>query len=107
MAVALLASGAVAAASPPAPPTASSSGATAAAEPHLADIRRLTVGGENAEAYWSADGKRLIFQRAAPTAESPGGCDQMYVLDLAAGTPARRVSSGLGRDTCGFFFADG
>jgi len=83
---------------PPAnPPTAP------AAEPHLADVRQLTSGGENAEAYWSTDGKRLIFQRNGPG----DGCDQMYVLDLAGGGAAKRVSSGRGRDTCGFFFPDG
>ncbi len=83
-------------------PAATTASAAPAAEPHLADIRQLTSGGENAEAYWSADGKRLIFQRTLPE----GGCDQEYVLDLAAGTPARRLSSGRGRTTCGFFFAD-
>ena len=32
-------------------------------EQHLSNIRQLTFGGNNAEAYFSADGKRLIFQR--------------------------------------------
>jgi dipeptidyl aminopeptidase/acylaminoacyl peptidase len=29
--------------------------------PHLINIRQLTHGGQNAEAYWSPDGKRLAF----------------------------------------------
>jgi hypothetical protein len=36
--------------------------------PHLTSIRQLTSGGQNAEAYWSPDGRRLIFNpRARPT----------------------------------------
>ena len=31
-------------------------------ERHLANVRQLTVGGENAEAYFSPDGRRLIYQ---------------------------------------------
>lgn len=67
-------------------------------ETHLANVRQLTFGGQNAEAYWSWDGTRLIFQsqRDGSTA------DQMYVLDVASGE-ARRVSNGEGRTTCGFF----
>jgi len=67
-------------------------------ERHLADIRQLTFDGENAEGYFSPDGRRLIFQRTLPE----GGCDQEYVLDLGTGDQ-RRVSSGKGRTTCGYF----
>src|SRR6187397_1356325 len=52
------------------------------AEPHLTDVRRLTEGGENAEAYWSPDGEKLIFQRTAPESSAGGSCDQIYRLDL-------------------------
>ena len=31
-------------------------------EKHLKNIKQLTFGGENAEAYFSFDGKKLIFQ---------------------------------------------
>src|SRR5437588_11947780 len=31
-------------------------------EKHLRNIKQLTFGGQNAEAYFSADGKKLIFQ---------------------------------------------
>jgi Tol biopolymer transport system component len=62
----------------------------------------LTHGGENAEAYFSADGRQLIFQ-STPAA---GGCDQMYVMDVD-GRNLRRVSTGQGRTTCGYFFPAG
>jgi hypothetical protein len=67
-------------------------------EVHLADLRQLTDGGENAEAYFSPDGRSLIFQRTPPE----GGCDQQYLLDLTTGE-ITRVSSGKGRTTCGYF----
>ena len=67
-------------------------------EKHLADIRQLTFGGENAEAYFSPDGKKLIYQ----STNERGGCDQQYVMDLATGD-IKLVSSGKGRTTCGYF----
>jgi Tol biopolymer transport system component len=67
-------------------------------EKHLKDIRQLTFGGENAEAYWSPDGTKLIFQ--APPAM--GGCDQQYTMDLTTGE-TKMVSSGKGRTTCGYY----
>ena len=67
-------------------------------EKHLADVRQLTFGGENAEAYWSPDGTKLIYQRTPPG----GGCDQEYIVDLAGGE-TKLVSSGKGRTTCGYF----
>jgi TolB protein len=73
-----------------------------AREKRLADLRRLTSGGQNAEAYWDATGSRLIFQSTRP----PHGCDQMFTM-RADGSEQRRLSSGSGRTTCGFFFPDG
>jgi Tol biopolymer transport system component len=67
-------------------------------ERHFADIRQLTFGGENAEAYFSPDGTKIIYQA---TTEA-GGCDQQYVLDLVSGE-SRLVSSGKGRTTCGYY----
>ncbi|HSN68125.1 MAG TPA: PDZ domain-containing protein [Thermoanaerobaculia bacterium] len=67
-------------------------------ERHLKDIRQLTFGGENAEAYFSPDGTKLSFQA---TLEGMG-CDQQFVLDLATGETTR-ISSGKGRTTCGYF----
>jgi TolB protein len=68
-------------------------------EGHLRNIRQLTFGGQNAEAYFSASGRFLVFQRQGP-AES---CDQMYVMDVDGGG-LHRVSSGRGRTTCGYFY---
>lgn len=83
-------------------------------ERHLANIRQLTVGRQNAEAYFSFDGNKLIFQSTnnwtkdavAPRlrpADTGLGCYQMYVMD-ADGTQARLVSTGAGATTCGYFF---
>ncbi|MBI4408191.1 MAG: PD40 domain-containing protein [Gemmatimonadetes bacterium] len=74
-----------------------------AEEPRLANLRMLTDGGENAEAYFSADGRRLIFQATRP---GESRCDQIYTME-ANGSSLRRVSTGLGRTTCGFFFPSG
>jgi TolB protein len=71
-------------------------------EPHLANLRQLTFGGENAEAYWSVDGRELIFQ----STRDGLGCDQIFRMD-ADGRDVRRVSTGLGRTTCGFLQIDG
>lgn len=68
-------------------------------ETHFSDIRQLTFGGENAEAYFSPDGKMLIFQA---TGRDGAQCDRQYTLDLATGE-IRQVSSGKGRTTCGYF----
>lgn len=71
-------------------------------EVHFRSIRQLTFGGQNAEAYFSASGRKLIFQREDSV---PGGiCDQEYVMNVD-GTGLRRVSPGVGRTTCGWFFA--
>ena len=67
-------------------------------ERHLRNIRQLTFGGENAEAYFSFDGQQLIFQSTRDGA----GCDQQYTMKID-GSDLRRVSSGQGRTTCGFF----
>lgn len=70
-------------------------------EVRLRNIRQLTFGGQNAEAYFSADGRQLILQRQ----ESDSGCDQQFVVNVD-GTGLRRVSSGRGRTTCGYFYAN-
>jgi len=67
----------------------------------LSDIRQLTRGGQNAEAYWSPDGKRLIFQ----STREPYQCDQIFIMN-ADGSDQRLVSTGKGRTTCGYFLPD-
>ncbi len=68
---------------------------------HLSNLRQLTHGGQNAEAYWSPDGKRLVFQ----STREGVACDQIYVMN-ADGSNQRMVSTGKGRTTCGYFLAD-
>jgi len=69
------------------------------AEIHLAEVRQLTAGGDNAEAYWSHAGRRLSFQSTRP----PYACDQIFTLDPFAGDEPALVSSGRGRTTCAYF----
>lgn len=84
------------------------------AERHLANIRQLTFGRQNAEAYFSFDGTKLIFQStnnwmrdsaasSQKPAESGLGCYQMYVMDVESGA-VRLVSTGKGATTCGYFY---
>jgi Tol biopolymer transport system component len=68
-------------------------------EVHFADMRQLTFGGENAEAYWSFDGSELVFQ-SRPAGE---GCDQIFRLAIANPKQIERVSSGKGVTTCSYF----
>lgn len=68
-------------------------------ETRLANIRQLTFGGQNAEAYWSADGTRISFQATTDS----GGCDQIYVMN-ADGSGRRRVSNGQGKTTCAYYY---
>ena len=69
-------------------------------ESHLANIRRVTNGGENAEAYFSADGQWLTFQ----STRDGRTCDQQYTMRVD-GSAVHRVSIGSGKTTCGYFFA--
>ncbi len=73
-----------------------------AGERFFGRITQLTFGGQNAEAYFSPDGRYLIFQRQV----SDSTCDQQYVMRVD-GSDLRRVSNGLGRTTCGYFVAGG
>jgi TolB protein len=62
-------------------------------------LTQLTFGGQNAEAYFSHDGRRLILQRT----ENDSSCDQEYVINVD-GSGLRRISNGEGRTTCGYFY---
>jgi Tol biopolymer transport system component len=83
-------------------------------ERHLANIRQLTFGRQNAEAYFSFDGTKLIFQSTnnwmgdtfaqnVTPSGTPLGCYQMYVMDIESGK-IRLVSTGSGATTCGYYF---
>ena len=71
-------------------------------EVHFANMRQLTNGGDNAEAYWAFDGSMLLYQHRPTTAE----CDQIYSLDPVTGEKAL-VSTGDGRTTCSYFYPSG
>jgi TolB protein len=79
-------------------------------ENHFANLRQLTFGGDNAEAYFSFDGKHLSFQ----SNNKAWGlkCDQIFNLDIskaARDTTYRPplISTGYGRTTCSYFLPDG
>ena len=71
-------------------------------ERHLSNLQQLTRGGENAEAYWSPDGKQIIYM----SNQSPNGADQIFTMN-ADGSNQRLVSTGKGRCTCGYYFDGG
>lgn len=79
---------------------------TALAEKHLRNVRQLTFGGENAEAYFSADDRSIIYQYHPGSLDNDATCDQIYIMD-AEGKNRRMVSTGKGRTTCGYFFPNG
>jgi TolB protein len=77
-------------------------GPDTARETRLRNVRQLTFGGENAEAYFSHDGRQIIFQSSREGLP----CDQIFTMNLD-GSEQRRVSTGRGRTTCGFFLPGG
>ncbi|HSF45984.1 MAG TPA: hypothetical protein VLA58_08225 [Chitinophagaceae bacterium] len=78
-------------------------------ETHFRNVQQLTFGGDNAEAYFSYDGKYLIFQKTNP--KEGIMCDQIYIGKVPE-KPGDKfipklVSTGKGRTTCGYFMKDG
>jgi Tol biopolymer transport system component len=71
-------------------------------EKHLKNVRQLTLGGKYAEAYFSFDGTKLVFQATRDGFQ----CDQIFVMDLAK-NETRLVSTGRGQTTCAYFTPDG
>src|ERR1041384_8015813 len=69
-------------------------------ERHLRNIRQLTFSGNNAESYFSSDGRRILFPRQEHVDQ---GCDQEYIMN-SDGSGVHRISNGWGRTTCGFFY---
>lgn len=80
-------------------------------EKHFKNIKQLTFGGDNAEAYWSFDSKRLIFQSNWDTLTKQG-CDQIFEMNadgtnLPNGKRYSLISTDKGRTTCSYFLKDG
>lgn len=71
-------------------------------ETHIRNVRQLTFGGENAEAYFSFKDDKISFQSTRGDRE----CDQIYSMDLE-GKNLKRVSNGTGRTTCSYYLPDG
>ncbi len=74
-------------------------------ETHFAHMQQLTNGGDNAEAYWSFDDRKLTFQASNP--EWGAECDQIFIYDLTSKKDLDHrpplLSTGKGRTTCSFF----
>ena len=68
-------------------------------EVHFGDVRQMTFGGENAEAYWSPDGSELVFQSKRP----PFDCDQIFRMPVSDPAALTMVSTGTGRTTCAYY----
>ena len=72
-------------------------------ENHLKNVRKLTFGGDNAEAYWSFNGQYLSFQ--ATNGSWGVECDQIFYMPATgySGEKPPLVSTGKGRTTCAYF----
>jgi TolB protein len=73
-------------------------------ETHLSNIRQITFGGDNAEAYFSFDGTKLVFQARNP--KWGAECDQIYVTEIDQQWQheiPKLISTGKGRTTCSYF----
>ncbi|MGB4849148.1 MAG: hypothetical protein WBP41_14590 [Saprospiraceae bacterium] len=74
-------------------------------EKHLANVRQLTFGGDNAEAYWSFDSKKLTFQATRKAWNT--SCDQIFMIDITQPLDTTKapqlISTGKGRTTCSYF----
>ena len=70
-------------------------------ERHFKNIKMLTTDGENAEAYFSFDGKKLVYQATFDSME----CDQIFTMNID-GSNRQLVSTGKGRTTCAFYYPD-
>jgi TolB protein len=78
-------------------------------ENHFANVRQLTFGGDNAEAYFSFDGKYIVYQRTDP--KNGIMCDQIWMGKVPESADEKfepkLVSTGTGRTTCAYFYPDG
>ncbi len=76
-------------------------------ETHFKNLRQLTFGGDNAEAYFSFDNEKLVFQ--SNYGEWGVSCDQIFMMNASEGAENKppMLSTGLGRTTCSYFYPDG
>jgi hypothetical protein len=77
-------------------------------EKHFKNIKQLTTGGDNAEAYFGFDNEHITFQRTNPNEDVP--CDQIFYGAIPAKAGAKfkykKVSTGKGRTTCAYLMPD-
>ena len=78
-------------------------------EKHLKNLTMLTQGGDNAEAYFSYDGKYASFQ--SNNKNWGLKCDQIFNLDIEKAAKdtlykPTQISTGQGRTTCSYFLKD-
>lgn len=81
-----------------------------AQEKHLKNIQKLTYGGDNAEAYFSPNGKSVSFQ--SNNKKWGLQCDQIFDLDLSKAAAdstykPEMISTGKGRTTCSYYMPNG
>ena len=69
-------------------------GAAASERNPALHIQQLTAAGQNAEAYFSFDGKQLIFQSTC----EPYKCDQIFTMNID-GSNVKRINSGMATQT--------
>ena len=76
-------------------------------ERHFKNMKQLTFGGDNAEAYFSYDNQQLVFQ--ASNEKWGADCDQIFTMSTTGngGKKAKLLSTGKGRTTCSYFMPDG
>jgi hypothetical protein len=71
-------------------------------EKHLSNVRQLTFGGDNAEAYFSFDSKKIAYQMR--NKDKGMDCDQIYYFELkntnTKDVAPSLISTGMGRTTC-------
>jgi Tol biopolymer transport system component len=78
-------------------------------EHHFKNLRQLTFGGDNAEAYFSFDGRHIVYQRT----DTKNGimCDQIWMGKIPETSDEpfvpKLISTGTGRTTCAYFYPDG
>jgi hypothetical protein len=75
-------------------------------EKHFRNVQQLTFGGDNAEAYWSFDSKKIVFQR---TDHKEVMCDQIFFGAIPADSTQKfdfkMVSTGKGENDLQLFHA--